>query len=156
MSSFVHVCCTRPISMKGARRQRRILALAGFVACDETWVQFDVAREGRSRPTRRSVLAHNAVGAVMAVDDFNSLTPEGQARLRDPFFPFFTEVIDGASLEAYFDSLNTTDARPSYPSQPRIRSAWSAMDGINRHQAKVGAAKTTFLYFQFVAKTHEN
>lgn len=44
-----------------------------------------------------------AVGAVMAVDDFNALRHNQKAQLCDPFFPLFQEVIDGASLEAYFE-----------------------------------------------------
>jgi hypothetical protein len=49
-----------------------------------------------------------AVGAVMAVDDFNGLTSGQRTRLRDPFFPLFQEVIDGASLEAYFEPSDVT------------------------------------------------
>lgn len=128
------------------------VALAGFVARDETWARFDVAwnvalarhgapflhttdltnfvREfrGWTEERRRALIAdlmnviHDAgriaaVGAVMAVDDFNSLTPEQQARLRDPFFPLFQEVIDGASLEAYFE-----------PSDTRVRMVYSQQD----------------------------
>lgn len=100
------------------------VALAGFVARDETWTQFDVAwnaalgrhgvpflhttdltnfmREfqGWTEERRQALMAdlmnaiHEAgriaaVSAVMAVDDFNSLTQEQRARLRDPFFPLF-------------------------------------------------------------------
>jgi hypothetical protein len=149
------------------------VALAGFVARDETWAQFDVAWnaalarhgapflhttdltnfmrefEGWTEERRRALMAelmnviHDAgriaaVGAVMAVDDFNSLTPEQQTRLRDPFFPLFQEVINGASLEAYFDRSDTT-VRMVYSQQDEFAgSARQLFDVMQGRNARIG------------------
>jgi hypothetical protein len=151
----------------------RFVALAGFVARDEAWAQFDVAWnaalvrngapflhttdltnfmrefEGWTEERRRALMAdlmnaiHEAgriaaVGAVMAVDDFDSLTQEQRARLRDPFFPLFQEVIDGASLEAYFHPPNVT-VRMIYSQQDEFAgSARQLFDVMQGRNARIG------------------
>jgi hypothetical protein len=149
------------------------VALAGFVARDETWGQFDVvwnaalARHGApffhttdltnfmrefqgwTEERRRALISdlmnaiHDAgriaaVGAVMAVDDFESLKPEQQARLRDPFFPLFQEVINGASLEAYFEP-RTAIVRMIYSQQDEFAgSARQLFDVLRRRNPRIG------------------
>lgn len=43
-----------------------------------------------------------ALGAIMSVDDYNSLSSHDKTRLRDPFFPLFQEVMRGAALDTHF------------------------------------------------------
>ena len=44
-----------------------------------------------------------ALGAVMSVDDYDSLPDQNKAKMRDPFFPLFQEVIRGAAADAHFE-----------------------------------------------------
>jgi len=44
-----------------------------------------------------------AVGAVLDVADFNSLSEEGRARLQDPFFCCLQEVVRGAAINGVFE-----------------------------------------------------
>jgi hypothetical protein len=48
-----------------------------------------------------------AVGAVMSIDDYNSMSQKDRDRMHGPFFPLFQEVLRGASLEAYFQPPGT-------------------------------------------------
>lgn len=149
------------------------VALAGFVARDETWAQFDVAwnaalarhgapflhttdltnfmrefqgwTEARRRPFVADLMPviHDAgriaaVGAVMAVDDFNSLTPKQQARLRDPFFPLFQEVINGASLEAHFEPPIVTVGMVYSQQDEFAGSARQLFDVVRRRNRRIG------------------
>jgi hypothetical protein len=45
-----------------------------------------------------------AIGAVLDVADFNTLSDDGRIRLRDPFFCCFQEVVRGAAISGVFEN----------------------------------------------------
>ncbi len=47
-----------------------------------------------------------AVGAVLDVADFNSLSDEGRVRMQDPFFCCFQEVVRGAAITGVFEDTD--------------------------------------------------
>lgn len=60
-----------------------------------------------------------AVGAVLSIDDYRALTEDQQARLRDPFFPLFQEVVRGTAIEALFQ-----------PSDVKVKMVFSQQDAF--------------------------
>jgi len=149
----------------GTLKARGFVAIAGFVAPEAKWADFDLAwmaalaKHGAPylhttdlanfkkvykdwTANRRDALMADllevihatpriaAIGAVMAVDDFNSLTKDQQSKLRNPLFPLFQTTIRAAALQPLFEPPDVK-VRMTYSNQeefgPSMRQIWNLM-----------------------------
>jgi hypothetical protein len=83
-----------------------------------------------------------ALGAVMSVDDYNSFSDHDKARMRDPFFPLFQEVIRGAALDAHFEPPDVK-VKMIYSQQdefgPSATKLWEIMQGTIDFRRRMGS-----------------
>jgi hypothetical protein len=102
---------------------------------------------GWSEERRRSLLSECvtainsiktiAIGAVVSVEDFNTLDPESQSKLQDPFFFCFQEVVRGVALSAAFEQENLK-AHMVFSQQDEFRPKAMKLYGAMSHYSDVG------------------